>query len=299
MNIIITGGMGQVGSYLAEHFHNEHSVTIIDNNKSVVGWQPPENVEIIHADIRDKNIAQFINSADIIIHTAAQVSVEKSTESPCFDADNNIMGTLNLLAAARKAEVKRFIYFSSAAIYGNPKYTPIDEAHPTEPLSPYGLSKLTGERYTLMYHSLFNLPAVCLRPFNIYSPRQDPRSPYSGVISIFIDRIKHGLPPVIFGDGMQVRDFVSVHDVVNMVEIAMKKDAMSGKVYNVGTGKPTTVRELAEIIIELFDAKVEIKYAEPRRGDIRESVADISAARKQGYKPKISLRDGLSEFKRV
>lgn len=296
MNILITGGMGQVGSYLVEHFHNEHSVTIIDNRESVVGWQPPGDVKVLRTDIRDKNIAQLIKGTEVIIHTAAQVSVEKSLQSPCFDADNNILGTLNLLEAARKKNVERFIYFSSAAVYGNPEYTPIDEAHPTRPLSPYGLSKLTGERYALLYNELFDLPVVCLRPFNIYSPRQDPKSPYSGVISIFIERVRHGLPPVILGDGQQVRDFISVHDVVAMVELALKKDAMRGGVYNIGTGMPTTVQQLAELIIEIFDADVRIEYAAERQGDIRESVADITAATKHGYVPGVSLREGLAEF---
>ncbi len=229
---------------------------------------------------------------EIIIHTAAQVSVVNSIENPAYDAESNILGTLTLLNAARKGNLKRFIYFSSAAVYGNPKYLPIDENHPTDPLSPYGLSKLTGEKYAMMFYSLYRLPVVCLRPFNIYSLRQNPGSPYSGVITKFIERAKAGKTPKIFGDGNQTRDFVSVHDVVCAVLKCINNEGAVGEIFNVGTGVATTVSQLAMLCSEK-----EPEYQCAISGDIRESYADISKAKdKVGYYPAYDLKNGLKEL---
>lgn len=296
MDILITGGLGQVGSYLTEELSKEknNQLTILDNFSSKIkDFVAPDDVLVVEGDILDKELVNKLASKnDIIIHTAAQVSVINSIEDPIKDAQNNIMGTLTLLDAARRKNIKRFIYFSSAAVYGNPEYLPINEDHPTNPMSPYGLSKLTGEKYGMLFHSLFGLPFVCLRPFNIFSPRQNPGSPYSGVISKFIENAKLDKPPIIFGDGSQTRDFVSVHDVVSMVLKCIEHNSAVGEVFNVGTGIETSVKKLASLC---SDKEPEHQVA--NSGDIRNSYADISKAGKiLGYYSKNRLEDGLKDL---
>ncbi|MDO9097336.1 MAG: NAD-dependent epimerase/dehydratase family protein, partial [Candidatus Methanoperedens sp.] len=258
MKILVTGGLGQVGSYLGERLSENNEVTIIDNfSNSLSNIKLPSNIKIIKGDIRDPAIVnELAIKANTIIHTAAQISVKKSIEDPVFDAENNIKGTLALLEAARKSDIERFIYISSAAVYGMPVSLPINEEHPTKPLSPYGLSKLTGERYAMLYHSLYGLPVVCLRPFNIFSPRQRSDSPYSGVITKFIEKVRNNQNPIIFGDGNQTRDFVFIEDVVDAIFNTMENKKAVGEVFNIGTGKPTKVKGLAEVIIEISKRKL-------------------------------------------
>ena len=296
MNILITGGLGQVGSYLTEKLskggHNR--VTVLDNfSSNIKDFVAPQNVTVVEGDIRDKELVdKLVSKSDVIIHTAAQVSVVNSIESPIYDAEINVSGTLNLLDAARKCDIKRFIYISSAAVYGEPVYLPIDEKHPTNPMSPYGLSKLTGERYTILFNFLYDLPVVCLRLFNIYSPRQNPNSPYSGVITKFIERAKAGKSPIIFGDGNQTRDFVSVHDVIDVVVNCIECDDAVGEVFNVGTGVAITVNELAG-----FCSDMEPEYGEAQSGDIRDSYANVDKLSELvGCVPAQSLENGLKEL---
>jgi UDP-glucose 4-epimerase len=296
--ILLTGGLGQVGSYLCEELvRRGHIVTILDNLSSKANPYPKE-ANFVKGDIRDRGLVNIlVASADIIIHCAAQIFVIRSMEDPVFDAQNNVMGTLNLLDAARKASVKRFVYFSSAATYGDPRRLPVDESQPMEPLSPYGASKLSGETYALMFHRAYGLPATSIRPFNIYSPRQDPSNPYSGVISKFIDNVSNDKPPMIYGDGSATRDFVSVHDVVAMVMLMLENEEAVGKAFNCGTGKATRIDELAQTIIDLHDKDLKPEFCPERPGDIKYSYADISLAKKVlGYTPKISLKDGLKEI---
>ncbi|MEA1985232.1 MAG: GDP-mannose 4,6-dehydratase [Euryarchaeota archaeon] len=294
--ILITGGLGQVGSYLVDHFHPAAEVTVLDNLSSTTREEIQENVTLITDDIRSEVARELVADTDIVIHTAAQISVARSMEEPLFDADNNVFGTLNLLEAAREADLERFIYFSSAAVYGNPVTLPIDETHPQDPMSPYGASKLSGEKYCMMYHRAYDLPTASIRPFNIYSPRQDPSNPYSGVISKFMERARAGLPPRIYGNGEQTRDFISVHDIVELVALTINNSRAIGQVLNAGTGDATTINELATIILDLHDQQPAIEHTDPLAGDIRHSVADISAARSIGFEPKIALHDGLKEF---
>jgi len=209
--ILITGSSGQLGSYLIENIPESIGVDMKASQYTQLVWDLRKNPEEI---LKDYEIGT-------IIHAAAQVSVVKSVEVPKFDAENNIMGTINLLEYARKHDVEHFIYISSAAVYGESKYLPIDEEHPTEPESPYGLSKLTGEKYALLYHKLYGIKVASVRPFNIFSPRQDPKNPYSGVISIFVERAKKGLPLIIHGDGEQTRDFVNIEDVVQLIKLSI------------------------------------------------------------------------------
>ncbi|WP_440952842.1 NAD-dependent epimerase/dehydratase family protein [Methanococcoides sp. FTZ1] len=297
-SILITGGLGQVGSYLVDRFHERNEVVVLDNHSSTTRESVPEGVRVIRADIRDE-VSDLVKDADILIHTAAQISVARSMQEPLFDAQNNVLGTINLLEAARDADLERFVYFSSAAVYGNPVAVPINEQQQQDPLSPYGASKLAGEKYCLMYNRAYGLPTTCIRPFNIYSPRQDPSNPYSGVISKFMVRVRNGQNPLVFGDGEQTRDFISVHDIVDMVELVIDRKEAVGEVFNAATGRSTTINELAEIIIDLFGKDVEIEHADPLAGDIKHSVADISRAEKLGFRPEVELKQGLEEFLKV
>ncbi len=282
--ILITGSSGQLGSYLIESFPESVGLDI----------RPSEYTNIV-GDIRE-DLATLLKDYEIsaIIHAAAQVSVVKGVENPKYDAENNIIGTLNLLEYARRRDIEHFIYISSAAIYGEPEYLPIDEKHPKNPKSPYGLSKLTGEKYAMMYGELYGLKVASIRPFNIFSPRQDPSSPYSGVISIFVDRAKRGLPLVIYGDGEQTRDFVNVHDVVSLIKIVSEKKATG--VYNCATGREISINKLAEMIKELSGKDVPIMHDKPRDGDIRRSYADITRARNLGFEPHTNLKEDLRRF---
>jgi UDP-glucose 4-epimerase len=296
MRVLITGGLGQVGSYLGERFSENHEVTVLDNfSNSLNNSKFSPDIKVIKDDIRNRRVVnELVDKVDVIIHTAAQISVNKSIEDPIYDADNNINGTLNLLEAARRSDIKRFIYISSAAVYGKPKKLPIDEDHPTNPLSPYGLSKLTGERYTILYHNLYGLPVVCIRPFNIFSPRQNPNSPYSGVITKFIEIIGNNQNPIIFGDGNQTRDFVYIEDVVDVIFKVMEHKGAIGNIFNIGTGKSTQIKELADIIIKISNKNLEPEFVSAQIGDIKESYADVTKAKKiLGYVPKFDLEEGL------
>ncbi|WP_174591075.1 GDP-mannose 4,6-dehydratase [Methanocella conradii] len=296
--VLLTGGLGQVGSYLCEELvRRGYVVTILDNLSSGANAYPPE-ANFVKGDIRDAGLVNILVSrADAVIHCAAQIFVARSMEDPVFDADNNVMGTLNLLNASRKAGVARFVYFSSAATYGNPVRLPLDESHPQEPLSPYGASKLSGEKYALMFYRAYGLPVTSIRPFNIYSPRQDPSNPYSGVISKFIDKVSHGMSPIVYGDGSATRDFVSVHDVVDMVMLMLEKEEAVGRAFNCGTGKATRIDELARMVIDLYGIDLEPEFQPERPGDIKDSYADISLAKKAlGYTPKVGLKEGLKDL---
>ena len=242
-------------------------------------------------------LGELIRDADWIIHTAAQVSVERSVTDPIFDARNNVLGTVSLLWNAFKFDAQKFLYISSAAIFGDPIRVPIDESHPTDPMSPYGASKLCGEKYVRAFAVAYGISAVILRPFNIYSPRADPESPYSGVITKFVQRAKKREALVIEGDGSQTRDFVHVSDVVRMIDMAFKKSASIGGTFNCGTGIGHSISELAEQIISLSGGDIPVEHAPPRIGDIRHSRADISLAeRLLGYFPKKDLSEGLKEL---
>lgn len=298
--ILITGGLGQVGSYLVDRLHSFNKITIIDNYSSTAKEQVPADVTVFRGDIGDNLVSELIKKNDVVIHTAAQISVPHSMNDPLADAKTNIFGTLNLLEAARNSNISKFIYISSAAVYGNTIYNPIDELHPQNPLSPYGASKLSGEKYCLMYHQAFGLPACCIRPFNIYSPRQKPENSYSGVISKFIEKVRVNENLIIFGDGSQTRDFISVHDIVDIILLLMENDQANGHVFNAGTGKSIMIKDLANIINNIFESSTDIQYIAEREGDIKHSCANISKAKKiLGFKPKIDLEKGLMEFKNI
>lgn len=186
-----------------------------------------------------------------------------SIENPIIDSYNNINGTLNLLETSRKSDIKRFVYISSAAVYGLPIYLHIDEKHPTNPISPYGLSKLTGERYAMLYHDLYRLPVTSVRLFNVFGKFSN-SDDYSGVITKFINRVKDNKNPIIFGDCNQTRDFIYINDIVNTISKIIENDKTIGEIYNIGTRNPTKIVDLAETIIDIFDKKLEPEFLTPK-----------------------------------
>ena len=234
MKILVTGASGQIGSYVLERFADKHDTAGVDLKPC-----PIKDLKdlVVQGDLRNYEfVRKIVKDVDAVIHLAAQVSVENSWNDPVYDAENNVIATINLLKACSDYGADRFVYISSAAVYGNPRYVPIDEEHPKEPISPYGVSKLAGEYYCRVFSD--RIHTIIVRPFNVFSARMDPSNPYSGVIAKFIHRVKKGLPPVIYGDGKQTRDFVHVRDVVDFVEIALKRGE-NGEAYNVGTGRET------------------------------------------------------------
>lgn len=298
MKIVVTGSSGQVGSYLLEHFLKEHEATGLDNRPCPF---PDAATHTEFADIaKERDLSRFLRNADWVVHCAAQVSVERAMKDPVFDAENNIIGTVNLLWNSFLHEARNFLYVSSAAIYGDPVRVPLGEDHPANPLSPYGVSKLCGEKYALAFASAYGLSISIVRPFNIYSSRADPLSPYSGVVTKFMSRAREGEPLLVEGDGEQTRDFVHISDVVKLISLIVKKPNMSvGRVFNCGTGRGSSIMELARLIQSLSEKKVEIRHVAPRQGDIRESCADISAARDLlGYAPSVTLAEGIGGLMR-
>lgn len=298
MKIVVTGTSGQVGSYLLEHLMKKHDVLGLDNRPCPYA-QIEDRTEL--ADVYlEKDLSRYLTGADWVIHCAAQVSVERSMKDPIFDANNNVLGTLNMLWNCFLHEAGHFLYISSAAVFGNPQRVPIDEEHPTVPMSPYGASKLCGEKYVQAFAAGYGLSTVIIRPFNIYSERADPSSPYSGVITKFVRWAKDDEPLLVEGDGEQTRDFVHISDVIQMIDLVIKKPNVSiGRTFNCGSGNACSINQLAEIVKALSGNRSEIKHVAPRQGDIRRSCADISLAKEiLGYAPQKELKDGLSELLR-
>lgn len=288
MKILITGASGQIGSYVLERFVDRYDVIGIDLKP-----YPIKDLKdlVVQGDLRNYEFVRgIVKDVDAVIHLAAQISVKNSWNDPVYDAENNIIVTINLLKACSEYGVDRFVYISSAAVYGNSRYVPIDEEHPKNPISPYGVSKLAGEYYCRVFSD--KIHTVIIRPFNVFSARMDPNNPYSSVIAKFISRVKQKLPPVIYGDGKQTRDFVHVKDVIDFIEMALKRGE-NGEAYNVGTGRETTILELAEIVMNIAGINGKPIFGKPRKGDIRRSCADISKAKKLGFKPETILRKDL------
>ncbi len=295
MKVLVTGSSGQLGSYLCELLMRKHQVVGLD-----VRMQPYAVLKQLSVvgDIREpKDVRDALRGVDAVVHCAAQVSVEKSTEDPLTDASVNVLGTVNMVHESAKAGVSKFVYVSSAAIFGRPKYLPIDEAHPTHPMSNYGVSKLAGEKYALAYADMSRMSVVSVRPFNFYSIRADPLSPYSGVITKFMARLKQGLPPLIDGDGRQTRDFIHARDVAEMISLVLAKSGISGEEFNCGSGVPTSVLELASKAVIASGHELAPEHAPARIGDIRDSLCDTrKAASEFGFRAKIPLEKGLAEL---
>lgn len=290
--ILVTGGAGFIGSHLVDALHPSNDVRVLDDFTTGRQEYLPDDITLIDESIRDKAaVAEAMSGVDLVYHQAAVVSVRRSVEAPLESHAINVDGTLSLLEQARKEDA-RVVLASSAAIYGHPDSIPVAEDDPKEPTSPYGLEKLTADRYASLYYDLYDLPTVTVRPFNAYGPRQI-AGPYSGVIRIFIDQAQSGGPITINGDGTQTRDFVHISDLIQAYLRAGTTDAL-GEAFNIGTGEQTSIQSLAETILEVTGSDAEIVHEEPRPGDIQHSCADIEKATTVlNYEPRMGLTEGL------
>jgi UDP-glucose 4-epimerase len=300
MKYLVTGGCGFIGSHIVEALlAGGGSVRVLDNLSS--GYERNlatvrKQVELVVEDVRHPDALSIaMQGVDYVFHEAALVSVFDSVERPIDNHEINITGTLNVLQAARAANVKRVVVASSAAIYGDDRTIPKREDMLPKPASPYGLAKIAKEYYMSIFAQLYGMETVSLRYFNVYGPRQDPKSMYSGVISKFCDVVQAGQNLMIFGDGRQTRDFVYVGDVVQANLKAMHTAGIGkGNVYNIGTGVQTSLLELVEALRDITGRKFTVEHKPARAGDVTDSLADITRARSElNYAPQMPIRDGL------
>jgi len=303
--MLVTGGAGFIGSHTVDRLLAEgFEVTVLDDlsyGRRENLCKNSEDFHFVKGDIRDSELVEkLVGNADAIFHYAALVSPALSLKDPLLTNDVNVVGTLKILKASVDADVKKFVFASSAAVYGNVSSRKITEEASLSPMSPYGVSKLACECYAKYFYEVNGFEVVSLRFFNAYGPRQNlgNLSPYSGVISIFLDRVRRNIPPTICGDGEQTRDFVFVNDIVEASILALKSKKASGGVLNIGSGVGVSINKVAATLKSVLK-KEELKnlYVGPRPGDIRHSCADIDKARRiLGYKPKFSLNQGLKKL---
>lgn len=295
---LVTGGAGFIGSHLAEELQRRgHRVRVADSlitgKRSNLDHIP--DVEFLEGDLADMDFAQrAVANCDYVLHEAAIPSVPRSVADPVTSNRANVDATLNVLVAARDAGVRRLVFAGSSSAYGNTPTLPKHEGMPANPLSPYALQKVVGEQYLQMFTQLYGLETVSTRYFNVFGPRQDPSSPYSGVISVFATALIENRSPTIYGDGEQTRDFTYVANVVDGVLRACEAPKASGEVMNVATGGRISLNMLFTTMRELIGSAVEPTYVEARQGDVRDSQADIRKAREiLGYAPTVSFEEGL------
>ena len=295
---LVTGGAGFIGSHLSEELvRRGHRVRVADS--LITGKRSNlahiKGVEFLEGDLGDIDFARkAVDGCDYVLHQAAIPSVPRSVKDPLTSNRANVDGTLNALLAARDAGVKRLVFAASSSAYGDTPTLPKHEQMPTNPLSPYALQKVIGEQYLQMFTRLYGLETVSIRYFNVFGPRQDPSSPYSGVISVFATALLENRPPTIFGDGGQTRDFTYVANVVDGVLRACEAPGASGQVINVATGGRISLNELFEEMRKLIGGELKPVYGPSRAGDVRDSQADITKARDLlGYKPIVSFEEGL------
>jgi len=299
--IIVTGGAGFIGSNLSRRLiKDKNKVIIIDdlssgNYNNIKDLQKTGQVEFIKGTITDLNLLKkTFKEADYVFHQAAIASIPKSIEDPIKSNDVNVNGTLNVLVAARENNVKKVIFASSCAIYGDKPTLPKNEDMMPHPIAPYSANKLTAEYYCNVFTKVYDLKTIALRYFNVYGPRQDPNGDYAAVIPKFISMVLKNKPPVIFGDGLQTRDFIYVTDVVN-ANITAAESKETG-IFNIAGGKQVSINEIVKNIMQITGKNLQPVYKKPRLGDIIHSYADISKAReKLKFEPQFSLKDGLKE----
>ncbi len=301
--VIVTGGAGFIGSHLAEELARRgYQVTILDDlstgeMENIKELLKKGSVQFIQDSITNFSLLkELFQGAIYVFHQAALPSVPRSVKDPLAANEVNITGTLNVLLAARDNKVRKVVYASSSSVYGDTPTLPKKEDMVPHPQSPYAVSKLAGEHYCRVFQEVYGLATACLRYFNVYGPRQNPDSQYAAVIPRFIRWASEGSPLIIFGDGEQTRDFTFIADAVEANILAAEGNA-SG-VFNIGRGKSIAINELAQLVIKLTGNNVEPVHREPREGDIRHSLADISKARTLGYEPRYNLEEGLEETRK-
>lgn len=296
---MITGGAGFIGSNIAHNLADNNQVTVLDDlssgkTENIQNLIDNDKIEFIKKSIEDYEILKkTFKNKDIIFHEAAIASVPQSFEDPIKTNKVNINGTVNVFRAARENNVEKVIWASSCAIYGNPGELPLKEESNVNPLSPYALSKLTGEYYANIFTKSYGLPIVSLRYFNVYGPRQDPKGDYAAVIPIFIKKLLEKKPLTIFGDGKQTRDFVFVDDVIRANIFMAENDAVG--VYNVGTGRENSITDLASFLQEISGKNVNINHVDKREGEVKFSFADSSKLKNLGFSVKINFINGLKK----
>ena len=297
---LVTGGAGFIGSHLSEELvRRGHRVRVADS--LITGKRSNldhiKGIEFLEGDLANIDFAQkAVQGCEYVLHQAAIPSVPRSVEDPLTSNRANVDSTLNVLLASRDAGVKRLVFAASSSAYGDTPTLPKHENMPTNPLSPYALQKVIGEQYLQMFTRLYGLETVAIRYFNVFGPRQDPTSAYSGVISVFATALLEKRSPTIYGDGEQTRDFTYVANVVDGVLRASEAPGASGEIINVATGGRISLNQLFEEMRKLVGADVKPAYAESRRGDVRDSQADITKARELlGYEPFVAFEEGLSK----
>ena len=300
MRILVTGGAGFIGSHLVEGLlRRGHTVRVLDdlssgrlaNLHAVRG-----EVEFLKGDCADPSVVRkAVGSCEVVFHEAAVPSVARSVDDPALSHRANATATLSLLVAARDAGVRRIVYSGSSSVYGAERALPKRESMPTRPLSPYGVAKLLGEHYLRVFAELYGLETLTIRYFNVFGPRQDPSSPYSGVISLFTTAMLAGNAPVIYGDGRQSRDFTYVDNVVEANLLALDAKGLRGQTVNVATGRRISLLRLLAAVARETGRPPRARHEAARPGDVRHSLADIKAARRLlGYRPSVDFETGLA-----
>jgi UDP-glucose 4-epimerase len=298
MQALVTGGAGFIGSNLVERLAaDEHAVRVLDDLSTGYRHNVPSAVDLVHGNVADgPTIRRALEGVDVVFHQAAHRSVFRSVEHPLDTDTANVHGTLTLLDAMRSAGIKRLVYASSSSVYGGAPVLPTAEDAPTQPRSPYAVSKLAAEHYCRVFTELYGLQTIALRYFNVYGPRQRPDSAYAAVVPLFIDALRSGKQPVIHGDGQQTRDFTFVDDVVaaNLAAATAPGDLCAGRVYNVAGGQQHSVLELLAQLADILGVAAKPEFSAPRAGDVRHTRADIEAAHRDlGYQPTVGLAEGL------
>jgi len=305
LKVLVSGGAGFIGSHLADKLLERRSIVICYDNfspyysgkeKNVRNNLNNPNYHLVKADILDfESLSEAMKDVDVVFHLAAQPGVRYSVEHPAEVSQINVNGTISVLETARRREVGKIVYASSSSVYGNPEGMPIGEEHPLAPISPYGVSKLAGEKYCQVYRRLYGLDIVILRYFTVYGPRQRPDM----AIHRFVDQISNGKPPVVYGDGKQTRDFTYVDDIVAGTIEAAQAEGYAGEAFNLGGGHRISVNDLLQRLIKLLGKENVIQpvYEAAKPGDVENTHADIGKARGiLGYEPRTSLEEGLKNF---
>jgi UDP-glucose 4-epimerase len=308
--ILVTGGAGFIGSHLAESFVRDgHAVIALDSLEPFYDVDIKQRAidrtreaadngdgsyEIVRGDVRDTELVrELVDEATYVFHQAAQAGVRTSVENPRQVNEINVDGTLTVLDAARESDIERVVFASSSSVYGKPRSLPYEEAHPTTPVSPYGVSKLAAEEYLRVYNDLYDLPTVALRYFTVYGPRMRPNM----AISNFVSRCMNDEPPIVYGEGSQTRDFTYIEDVVRANRTLLDTDAGDGEVLNIGSTDTVTIRTLAELVRDTIAPDLTIEHDERQAGDAEHTHADISSATDVlGYEPTEDIASGVERF---